>query len=550
MQSNIICVSSGKYKIVKHPSIKVDITKLPKKFFDELDTIKGPAIFTPWYLAPDKKIFFAGGDFLKNTYLPMPSSGFEEDIGQTPGLREVQFNPLFFAVYNKEALKRIAPFLDFSRSIVTHGDFILMARQARVHVYCTDSLKVEYSEAYNENTGDQKLQKTVLEDLSQFAEKWSDTLAAKRHTPTVFHTVTGFPGGYCNLAEQVIKQLLKKNFDLYYKYIGGSNDDEPPAHDYMVDDLRADMGSLKLPQVALANGLTCFANSGRYKIAYTMGEVSGIPSNWVRVLNEMDEVWVPSEFSKLIFIDSGVTVPIFNVRAGVDPDYFHPGIKPFEQVLNNRFLFISNFAFGRRKGVDKIFEAYRREFDEDENVGLVLKCLPSYTGHKIKEECDKLYYRKGSARIDISGDVVEPYELGRFYTAGHCFLWPSRGEGFGLPPLEALACGVPVIATDYSSHTEFLKKDGVALPGVELLKYHLTPYDGTDSIYYSGFEWAEPDVNDLRTKMRKVFENRDEYKRAALKSSEIVRRDWTWEKSAKIIGDRLVEISRKLNSTG
>src|SRR5207247_1086784 len=52
-----------------------------------------------------------------------------------------------------------------------------------------------------------------------------------------------------------------------------------------------------------------------------------------------------------------------------------------------------------------------------------------------------------------------PHALAALYRSADCFVLPSRGEGWGMPLLEAMACGLPVIATDWSGPRDFLKED-------------------------------------------------------------------------------------------
>ncbi len=530
------------WKVFVSPSIVGKREKIFSQLRREFRRIKGPAILTPFYLDRHGRIFFAGGDFLKNYLLPMPFAGDELDIGQYPKLREVPFSPLWLAAFSPEAQRLLDLPSDFEGSLLAQADFELQASLVGVKVFVTPKVKVVYRYAWHPKEGQKKFKKKIKRDLALFRGRWGSFLRKRWHLPVVFQTATGFPGGYNMHALKLLEALLRRRIDLYYKFVGGSNDDEPLSSSEFVNDLRENYGSLKMPQVVLSTGLNAFSNSGSYKIGFTTTEVDGIPQSWVSVLNQMDEIWTTSEFAAWAFRNSGVQPKIFNVREGVDPDYFHPGIKPFLTFPKDKFIFISNFAFGRRKGVDVLFEAFRKEFSASEPVVLVLKVLPSYHGHKIKDELKRLYYRKGSAEIQIVDTVLDFYELGRFYTSGHAFVWPSRGEGFGLPPLEALACGLPVIATGYSAHTEFLSLGGEPLPGVEFLDYKMVPFDGRDSVYYWGFKWANPSVDDLRKKMRLVYENYEKYRSAALMSSRIVRKNWNWDKSADLVIKRLKRI--------
>ena len=116
-----------------------------------------------------------------------------------------------------------------------------------------------------------------------------------------------------------------------YKYVYGPGTVFPikePEHSdsYIVNMVRRREFGNSDVQVVYAQGDVFEKNSGKYKIGFTMLEVDGLPAEWVRQANLMDEIWVPSEFNKQTFKHSGVKVPIFVIPLGIDPDYFSPKI--------------------------------------------------------------------------------------------------------------------------------------------------------------------------------------------------------------------------------
>ena len=62
------------------------------------------------------------------------------------------------------------------------------------------------------------------------------------------------------------------------------------------------------------------------------------------------------------------------------------------------------------------------------------------------------------------GKGVEENTLASIYNSIDIFTLPTRGEGFGLPVLEAMSCGIPIIATDYSAHPEWCGDGGILVP--------------------------------------------------------------------------------------
>lgn len=502
-------------------------------------------ILCPAFYDTNKRLFFHGGGFTLFEKVPYPEAQGERNINQYPNIRSVDFSPLWAFIVSNNALKKIKPLPDFGMNIYQHADVCIRAIKAGLNIQVSPDFKTTYNKAYV-STKERRNYITKFKILQQwFKKKHGKWLDDRYKTPVMFHTHTGFPGGYCMHSRAIIKALLNKKIKIHYKFVGGCNDDEPDSEVFPVDDLKNDMGSFKLPQIVLSTGLNCFSNSGEYKIGFTTTEVNGIPKDWVRVLNEMDEVWTTSEFSKESFKSSGVKTPIYNMREGIDPDYFHPNIKPFRTKQKKKFLFISNFAWGKRKGADVLFEAFSKEFSDKEDVAMIIKALPSYHGEDIQKGMAELYHEPNGAPITVWDAVLPPYVLGQFYTAGHCFVFPTRGEGFGIPPAEALASGVPVITSGYSAVTEFLTKNGKKLPGVEFIKGRVAKFDGSDSVYYHGFDWYEPSVSHLRKLMRKVYNNYAEYKKGAMESSKYMRAEWNWDKSADLIIDRINKIYAK-----
>jgi glycosyltransferase involved in cell wall biosynthesis len=119
------------------------------------------------------------------------------------------------------------------------------------------------------------------------------------------------------------------------------------------------------------------------------------------------------------------------------------------------------------------------------------------------------------------------------------FVLPSRGEGFGLCGLEAMATGLPLIATAWSGPVEYLDPAD-SFP----LEYRLSEAGGAASnhVRYHGL-WAEPDVQHLRYLMRWLFEHPGEARRRGRLAADRVRRDWSWEGPARQICRDLDEVA-------
>ena len=132
-----------------------------------------------------------------------------------------------------------------------------------------------------------------------------------------------------------------------------------------------------------------------------------------------------------------------------------------------------------------------------------------------------------------------------FYRSFDCFVLPTRGEGFGLPFIEAMACNVPCIGPAWGGNTEFMSNDNSLLVGGNVI-----PIEDQRFLHYqpqySGQKWFDIDEGELSKKMRWVYENQTTAKVMGSVGGNHVREHYTWHKTAGMIFKRLIEIESEL----
>ena len=87
------------------------------------------------------------------------------------------------------------------------------------------------------------------------------------------------------------------------------------------------------------------------------------------------------------------------------------------------------------------------------------------------------------------------------------FVSLTRGEGFGLPILEAAASGLPVIATSWSGHLDFLKLGKYISVNYELKQVDMSRID--NSIFMEGSRWAEASESHAKARLKKFRDRPD-----------------------------------------
>jgi glycosyltransferase involved in cell wall biosynthesis len=253
---------------------------------------------------------------------------------------------------------------------------------------------------------------------------------------------------------------------------------------------------------------------GQVPVISTMWEATRLPESFRENLHCFDTVIVPSDQNVELF---GTYHPnVHKVPLGINTERwcYVPRQPPTTEF---RFLIAGS---GPRKGTDLAYRAFRAAFPEgswgaDEPVPVLIMKNPKnedFWGPRIKVIPGRL-----SSEDEVS-----------LYASAHCYLQPSRGEGFGLQPLQALAQGLPTILTDAHGHKDFAHL-GIRLPW----HYEEAAY----FIYGDAGQWWCPNIDDLVDQMRWVYENWPYAFKVAESSAALVAWNWGWEHTARAFID-------------
>lgn len=266
------------------------------------------------------------------------------------------------------------------------------------------------------------------------------------------------------------------------------------------------------------------------RLIYTMFESDKIPEDWPDYLNAADEVIVPSRWCQEVFAAAGVKSTV--VPLGYNEEAFVYIDRGDVKQNGDCFTFIHYDSFNLRKGFMEVFNAFTQEFTKDEPVRLILKTVRSSGGIPIM--------KSNYPQIEVVRGVMTESELVKLLGRCDCFVYPSRGEGFGITPLEAMATGLPAIVPNEHGISEYFNsKYMLEIKATERCPGLYNRFRGTDV-----GNMVVCDVDDLRRKMRYAFEHQDEMRDLGRAASEYVK-SYTYAKTA----DRLAGIIKKWQNT-
>lgn len=223
----------------------------------------------------------------------------------------------------------------------------------------------------------------------------------------------------------------------------------------------------------------------RRRILYSMYEADDLPFEWRSDVEQSHEVWVPTRFCAKVFGNYNPNIKI--VPWGIDTDVYKPR---HPRTVNEVYTFGAVGVQSPRKGTDVMVKAFDKAFGERGGAQLIIKTRDTRKMPPISNRF-----------IEVIDEDWDEQRLLRFYQDMDCLLEPSRGEGSGMPPLQAAFCGTPALVTNWGGPADFV--DGRGIWGV-----NITGLTRADSIGAKRAHWAEPDVNHLAELMQWAAETK------------------------------------------
>jgi len=275
-------------------------------------------------------------------------------------------------------------------------------------------------------------------------------------------------------------------------------------------------------------------------------EHRAVPRAWVREIERwVDELWVPSRFVAEAFVDGGVSGDLVKVIPhGFAPEVFNTQVKPWRPAGCRGCMFLFVGGTIRRKGVDLLLQTYADTFSADDDVTLLLKDTGAssfYRHNNLLPEIRNLRRRPKAAHILLLTEELDDAKLASLYRGCDALVLPYRGEGFGMPLVEAMACGRPVVTTAAGPAPEFCP------PGTSyLIPAKETPVDDPPppfGEFSREWTWFEPDLVELAAALRAIYEGREEANRRGALAGKLILQTHTWPRILRLYANRIAHVT-------
>jgi len=268
-------------------------------------------------------------------------------------------------------------------------------------------------------------------------------------------------------------------------------------------------------------------------------EFGRIPKDWVApILEGVDEIWVPSHYARRCYTESGIPEDrVAVIPNGVDAARFRPDVDPLPLATRKRFRFLFVGGSIWRKGVDVLLDAFTATFTRNDDVCLVIKEIaadPLYRDRNAEARIRSLTETLDAPEIVYLDHEIDEEDVPRLYAACDVLVHPYRGEGFGMPVLEALACARPVIVTRGGACDEFVPA-GASIP-VEARRLDIEPA----GLVLAGTGWVlEPDRESLASALRAAVSPDMDLRAMGSRGREHAATRHTWARAAELARRRL-----------
>lgn len=267
---------------------------------------------------------------------------------------------------------------------------------------------------------------------------------------------------------------------------------------------------MTLSYTALKNANRYMQHSSKNRFLTYCYEFSGknsLPTGFAKAHQFCDKILAPSSFARQVFLDSGVPADkVIVIPHGINNKEIDMAI-PYQLKTKKAVKILINLGqIHKRKNLTGALEIFGKAFNKESDVCLVLKIQDKPPTQRFELSFKDIYQKFDAkfpqhAEVEIIREFIP--NIYSLYKSCNITFSPSHTEGFGMVPLEGLACGLIPVASNYGGFLDFLdEKNSILIEGKE---FNVPP----DFLYYQnkiGTKAFMPNIEDGIVKLRRAAE--------------------------------------------
>lgn len=291
--------------------------------------------------------------------------------------------------------------------------------------------------------------------------------------------------------------------------------------------------------------MTQFCGSPR--IGYPIFETTEFTRKEMNALKSLDYILVTSRWAEEILNDKGLK-NIAIVHEGYNPLVYYPDYSKaykLDRIEKNGVTFVTVGKLEERKGTFDIFLCFNKAFSGcDKKVNLIAHVanafnvkwffkvaafLYSLGFEKEDGGAGFTYFKKDKMKIIIPlGNIQSGKDMADFYRRADFGIYLSKAEGWGLPLMETLACGVPCVTTNWTGQSEYLKRYPASL-----IVEKGSEETANDGVWFKGDKgrWRKPDLESAIKILKNIYNDPTKWLDMEIDCLECVK-PFIWENSA------------------
>lgn len=373
-------------------------------------------------------------------------------------------------------------------------------------------------------------------DLDKVVGDWEEVLnrVIRYNNPIVWHAYMGRGSGFASDSETLIPALEEIGYNIYVNDMNGGASPILDEHykklfeKYLDAKIKHDFKDNI--QVICNTAETFDQISGNCKVGITCAESTKLREYIVEKLKSVQHTFTIGDFVRDVLVKSGANEP-FVIPPAIDQKKFHYLERP--PVGTRPFTFLHVGIIQPRKNVEQAIAGYATVFPDNGQTKFIVKSSDYGSIEELKNEYSG---RKDIEFLYTKDTPFSSDDMLKLYGQADCYVNLSHGEGLGIPEMESMATGLPVIASNWDARKEFLDDEVGWMLKISFMDKAYSQFDDDNG------HWAIYDMDHYRKTLKFVFEHQDMAREKGKKAADRMKNEFTPDKAARKLDELFMQL--------